>query len=172
MLPEQELSLTLSLGRLRKTSGHFMWRHPKHEFYYAFNKLLMQLHVVCSSQIQTDVFVSVVEREREWEWEENCLGKLCVWSGIFSSNCRVHVCLMWNSVDYVRRENRLKALKTETVVLSSTAFCNTENYSLRVFISLRCLHIAKNCFGKWIRLLGKRELRRMRVAWVKGNYRH
>lgn len=38
-----------ALSRPGKPWDTFVWHYPKHEFYYAFNKLVMQLHVVCQA---------------------------------------------------------------------------------------------------------------------------
>lgn len=65
----------MPVGKPRNT---FVRHYPKHEFYYAFNKLVMQFHVVSvCPEMQTDVF-----RDES----EKLLGKLCVQSAIFNSN--------------------------------------------------------------------------------------
>lgn len=108
----QKQILIYAWGKPRDT---FVWHYPKHEFYYAFNKLVMQLHVVCMPEIQTDV---LAKREKiAWE---NYVCRV-QFQQQFSCSCLLNAIFCRLSPGKASP----KALKTETVVLSSTAFCNT-----------------------------------------------
>lgn len=87
---------------------------PKHEFYYAFNKLVMCSAIACCCCSGHSRCPPRKSKLMFLCWE-NCSAKLCVRrAAIFNSNCRVHVCLIRNSVDYPLGKAPESAKNSET----------------------------------------------------------
>jgi len=122
----------INLCQTPKLRDTFVRHYPKHEFYYAFNKLVMQLHVVCRvahslsfcrPKIQTRCYWRVVR----WKLLARIMCAECDFQQQFS---RVHVCLMRISVDYCSLHD---SLKTETL-----SFCRRPHFVTPKITPLEC----------------------------------
>lgn len=80
----------------------------------------------CMLFVSLHPIVEWISNEQRWK----LLGKIMCLGVEFSTIFRVHVCLMSNSVDYPAK--RLKALKTEIVVLSPPHLVTPKMFSFKV----------------------------------------